>query len=353
MIKKETLSKEWIQKVCKANRNADPVLVEKVIRALFLVEGLAKTDLQFIFKGGTALMLLLDSPKRLSIDIDIVLPGPIKNLGELLDGVAKEQHFNKAGLQHRITESDIEKAHYKFFYTPVHNINRSEEYILLDILFEGNHYQKVYPHKIASRFLITSANPVRVKIPSYADLLGDKLTAFAPQTTGIPYIKNENSMSMEIIKQLYDIGNLFDVSDELDVIKATFHKIAETEIAYRKLKKVNATAVLNDAYQTALCLTMRGTDGNGNFGELSTGIKRIAGYIFSEPYHLEKAITHTSKVAYLSQLILTDKKAIERYKEPGQIRDFEITAPFNTKLNKLKKSNPEAFFYWYKASRVF
>ena len=42
------------------------------------------------------------------------------------------------------------------------------------------------------------------------DILGDKLTAFAPNTTGIPYEKSGLSRAMEIIKQLYDIGNLFE-----------------------------------------------------------------------------------------------------------------------------------------------
>ena len=64
--------------------------------------------------------------------------------------------------------------------------------------------------------------PLNVNVPILEDILGDKLTAFAPNTTGIPYFKKEDSMSMEIIKQLYDIGNLFDVVNELSVIRTTF-----------------------------------------------------------------------------------------------------------------------------------
>lgn len=41
MISKETLTAEWIEKVSKANRNADKILIEKVIRALLLLEGLS------------------------------------------------------------------------------------------------------------------------------------------------------------------------------------------------------------------------------------------------------------------------------------------------------------------------
>ena len=42
-----------------------------------LLEALARTELPFVFKGGTSLMLLLDSPKRLSVDIDIVVPSDV------------------------------------------------------------------------------------------------------------------------------------------------------------------------------------------------------------------------------------------------------------------------------------
>ena len=66
MISKETLTTEWIEKVSKANRNADKILIEKVIRALLLLEGLSISGIPFIFKGGTALMLLMNSAKRFS-----------------------------------------------------------------------------------------------------------------------------------------------------------------------------------------------------------------------------------------------------------------------------------------------
>jgi hypothetical protein len=58
MIDKEiTHSLEWIKKFSASNQGADKILVEKTIRALTLLEGLAKSNLNFIFKGGTALML--------------------------------------------------------------------------------------------------------------------------------------------------------------------------------------------------------------------------------------------------------------------------------------------------------
>lgn len=120
MIDRQNITIQWINRVSKENRYADKILVEKVIRALLLLEGLVKEKLSFVFKGGTSLMLHLNSTKRLSIDIDIIIPAAPKNLEDILDVVAKEQGFIRKELQHRNTTSKIKKEHYKFFYTPIH-----------------------------------------------------------------------------------------------------------------------------------------------------------------------------------------------------------------------------------------
>ena len=352
MISRETLAAEWIEKVSKANRNADKILVEKVIRAILLLEGLANTKLSFIFKGGTALMLLMDSAKRLSIDIDIIISKAPKNLDEILHSFVATQVFNKVELKHLSTESKIEKAHYKFYYTPIHKSNKVEEYVLLDILFEANHYTNISAQEIASQFVINEGKAALVSMPSFEDLLGDKLTAFAPETTGIPYFKNEDSKSMEIIKQLYDIGNLFDVSNDLATIKTTFNTIVKTEIEYRDLTGGTPDDVLKDIYETALCISLRSADGKCNFDELQKGLRAIERFVFSEHYHLEKAIPHAAKAAYMARLIATNQTAFEKFSNPAQVADAKIDAPHNTRLNKLKKSSPEAFFYWWKATQI-
>jgi len=348
MINQKEITINWIEKVSKENKNADKILIEKVIRALLLLEGLVKQEIQFVFKGGTALMLHFDSTKRLSIDIDIILSKENDDFDKKLNALAKEQGFIRKELNHRNTKSIIKKEHYKFFYIPKHKSNKTEDYILLDILFEEPNYQNIIELPIQSVFVPIIDNPLLVDIPSLEDLLGDKLTAFAPNTTGIPYQKSGNSMSMEIIKQLYDIGNLFDKINDLDIIKSTFYKFAKTELTYRNNKKLNEQDVLEDIYQTSLCIASRGAEGIGNFEELQLGIQRIRAYIFSESYHIEKAIIQASKVAYLITLIENNIAKIEKYSNPLQMKDWQI----NNKLNKLKKSNPEAFFYWFKIYEI-
>jgi predicted nucleotidyltransferase component of viral defense system len=348
MIDQNKISTELLDKVSKQNRNADKILVEKAIRALLLLEGLAKQKLPFVFKGGTALMLHFNSTKRLSIDIDIILPNEIKDSESVLDAIAKQQGFLRKKLQSRNTNSTIKKEHYKFFYTPLHKSNKDEEYVLLDILFEQVNYAKLVSLPIQSNFVPVIDKPLKVNVPSLEDILGDKLTAFAPNTTGIPYFKKDDSMSMEIIKQLYDIGNLFDAVNDIETIKTTFYRFAKTEIAYRNSAEISESDVLDDIYLTALCLVTRGKDGRGDFNELQNGIHRISRFIFSESYYIEKAITHASKAAYLSVLIKCNATRIEKYKNSLLLENWQIGEPLNGRLNRVKKSAPEAFFYWYK-----
>ena len=196
MIAKDSLTIGWITKAATANKKADKILVEKAIRALLLVEGLAKQNLDFVFKGGTALMLILKSSKRLSIDIDIILEKEPKDLERYFENLLVNQGFTKFELQERKAGTNIQKAHYKFFYKPIHQTLAEEESILLDILFEKVDYQKIEEIPIESKFLLSEGNPIIVRVPSKEDILGDKLTAFAPNTTGIPYFKGKTSMSM-------------------------------------------------------------------------------------------------------------------------------------------------------------
>jgi len=348
MIDNKTLDIEWINEVSAKNRKADKILVEKVIRALYLLEGLVKVDLEFVFKGGTALMLLMDSSKRLSIDIDIILQNEPEDIEKLFNELVSQQSFTKFKLQHRSTESKIKKAHYKFYYKPIHQTHSEEEYILLDILFEKPNYQRIIELPINSKFLISNDKEVAVQVPSHEDILGDKLTAFAPNTTGIPYFKSEHSMSMEIIKQLYDIASLVDVVSNMELVNETFKIFSKTELVYRKKDNLNYNDVLEDIIQTSLCIVSRGVAGIGDFNELQAGIQRVSRYIFSEPFHLEIAITLASKAAYIAIAIRYNQKKFERFNNPLQMKEWTIVDPLWPRLNRLKKSNPEAFFYWFK-----
>ncbi len=72
MIEQDCFGKTWIDSKREELRVADPGLLEKCIHALQLLGYLQEIgDFDFVFKGGTSMVLLLPAPRRLSIDIDI------------------------------------------------------------------------------------------------------------------------------------------------------------------------------------------------------------------------------------------------------------------------------------------
>ncbi len=116
---------------------------------------------------------------------------------------------------------------------------------MLDILFEQIDYPRLLYTPIQSEW-IESVEVLEVAIPSIESILGDKLTAFAPNTVEIQYGKNKEQ---EIIKQLFDIGCLFDEAEKVEEIALSFERIGTKEINYRELK-IGLTDVLDDIFNT-------------------------------------------------------------------------------------------------------
>ncbi len=298
-------------------------------------------------------MLHLHDSKRLSVDIDIICP-PKTDIEKYLSKNAEQYGFNQIKLIDRKSENAISKNHAKFYYQVTFNTNSEIDCILLDVLFEDNHYTNLVSLPIESRFLKTEGEHVFVKAPSIADILGDKLTAFAPNTTGIPYYKRDKLCSMEIIKQLYDIASLFDITNDLTVTRDTFQKIAAVELIYRNFDFTNIQHVLDDIYQTSLCICLKGQLDKEHFTLLQDGIKRIQNFIHSERYTLDTAVINASKAAYLSVLIANNFIKIEHFDKNNisELQEVTIGHQLPTKLNKLKKENIEAFYYWWKIYEI-
>ena len=111
--------------------------MKKNIHALHLLEKLIEKELDFVFKGGTALILLLEEPIRFSIDIDILMKPSYQSdsLNLILESIITESGpFNKIEIDERANKG-IPKKHFKFYYESVVS-NKYPQYVLLDILFD-------------------------------------------------------------------------------------------------------------------------------------------------------------------------------------------------------------------------
>jgi hypothetical protein len=72
MIAEECFTEKWLQDIRRRYPQASPQILEKTLYAFEFLGLLARSGQPFVFKGGTALILILPELKRLSIDVDIV-----------------------------------------------------------------------------------------------------------------------------------------------------------------------------------------------------------------------------------------------------------------------------------------
>jgi hypothetical protein len=346
MIANETYTIEWITVLRnKLGRKVDPKMIEKVINALVLLEQLRTNEIDLIFKGGTSLLLTSKTPKRFSIDIDIITKHNDVDIKVALDKIVGNGLFIRWEADNdRKTVKEAPVTHYKIYYKSKVDANFGEEPILLDVLHSDNPYPKTIEYPIEHDWLQNEGDPVRVKTPVYDCILGDKLTAFAPKTTGILYTKER---PVEIIKQLYDISFLFDQIADMSLVKDSYCRIVLEELEYRKLP-LSYQDVLDDTIEACLTIASR-AENNPEFQHLRKGIINITNFIISR-FKIEEAIVAAGKIAYLSLLLKReDVVEVQKFQSPEQIRELSISNLEYNWLNKLKKSNPEAFFYWEKA----
>ena len=352
MIKKKCFENNWIISKHKELK-ADPILIEKAIYAFELLGSLIDNDVKLIFKGGTGLMLIVPELKRLSIDIDILNESDSESLSNAFNRITKEGVFNRWEEDKRTLNYKIAKKHFKFFYNS--STEKRESYILLDIV-QSNYSFLNTTEKSINLPLFEVEKEIKVKVPTINSYFGDKLTAFAPKTIGIPYGKNK---SMEIIKQLFDLGILFDHITSLKEISQIYKKISKTEASYRDIN-TPINIFLDDSINASflICqLDFRKSIIDNYTKELREGIRRIKSYIVGGKYSLLNAKEDASKVACLASLIRDDRLDIDIKKIKldkkylDKIKDVDLPEDFNI-LNKLKVISPESFYLWAIATKV-
>ena len=343
MTSKDNYSEEHIRQI-QTQSGKDPQLIERALYALGLLEALRQTEMDFIFKGGSCLMILLPQVMRLSTDIDIVV-APGTDVDAYIEKASRIFPFVRYEEQVRIGKNNIEKRHFKFtYFSP---IRKEELYILLDILFEDNHYEELLIKEINNDLLLTEGKNLSVKVPSVNCILGDKLTAFAPHTTGVPLRANKD---LEVLKQFYDIGVLIkEHTDFADVLK-TYKRVVASEIAYRGLR-ISHEEVLEDTIAASLVIASRGKSFRDDYPVYLDGIHGVATQILTERFSGEIASYRAANLVYMASCLLTETsyEAVENYDE--YVKE-SLTQPDLKILSKMKKAQPMQYAYLVKADHL-
>jgi predicted nucleotidyltransferase component of viral defense system len=324
---------------------ADPSILERTVYAFGLLEAIQSVGMPFIFKGGTSLLIMLDDPKRLSTDIDIIVnhdtdvDGYIEKAGKIFPFVGVEEHKRKGA-------NDIKKRHFRFHFTSPRT--SKEINILLDVVFEDNPYIKVTEHPIRSKLLMSEGEDLMVKLPDKNCILADKLTAFAPHTTGIPFGKDKE---LEIIKQLFDCWTLLQEMDDYNLVANVYEKVSLLELGYRGLNIAPADC-LKDTIDSCICIIGRGSIRAEEYKKFSSGINSIQGHLFSGRINGENAGVYASEVMYLATCLLTKQNEFEHISNSEEYRNIHLQIKGIKKISSLRNTYPLAYAYMIKSLQI-
>jgi hypothetical protein len=340
MITSESFSFEHLHMI-RQQYEVDGNVLERNVFALALLQALVLVEMPFVFKGGTSLLLLLKNPRRLSTDIDLIVE-PGTDVEMYLHKAAKIFPFKTMEQHHRSGKSRIQKSHYKFTYDS--QAHRGTFYVLLDILFESNPYPSIVSRLINHPFLLTEEPYLQVKIPSVNSILGDKLAAFAPHTTGILLSEGK---PLDIAKQFFDVATLIDEHDSLEEVIISYESHVASQLAYRGLT-VPKEEVLSDTINAAVSIASRGLYNPEEYLIYLTEIKGIARHIYSGSLNPNTAVLPACKIMYFAACLLNG----ELFEIPQKLSKYTSRNIGNTsfsKLSSVRKLSPEGFAYVVKA----
>ena len=321
----------------------DPGIFEKSVYALNLLSELLHVYPWLIFKGGTSILLHIFPPARLSIDIDILLP--VKEQAGLKDAFIKMASTSKwfDAVTEDTRHGKIPKAHYKFHFAS--QFSKIPQYVLLDIVFTEHPYKKLVEKDISKLPLVFSGSDMFARVPTPKGLLGDKMTTVSPKTMGIPL--NEKR-AMEVLKQVIDLRELFNIATDIDDIDQSLLKTAEQENGFRRTS-YSMEEVLDDvtdlAFKYSQSLLKGANNSFSEIGLINDGLNKVGNHLRQkiDPQGIKVAF---ARIAYMASVLRSkDKKSFIKTVDLVLVKDAEFPEKYKV-LERLKVINPAAYFYW-------
>lgn len=367
MFPDHVYTRAWADEERKKLGNCDPGLLEKCVRALTLLGHLAESGLPFLFKGGTSILLHLPEIRRLSIDIDIVSPAADEELNRVVARIGQTAPFIRWEENIRGTATGREplphRRHFKFFFASERGQN-GQAHILLDVVQEAHCPHDTLKLPIRTSFLVPDRE-IMVMLPTIESLLGDKLTAFAPTTTGVRLRKPGGAEGdvMQVAKQLFDVGVLFDHANDFAGVLRAYDGVQAQESGYRE-NLHSRDASLADTLTACLGLTAAlvrkaPTTIFPDTPLLQKGFSSLKGHLTQRrpDDNARRILAARAGVlaAHLRSGRPLDFAAVRYTQSAAQVealRAASLRGHPHAWLDGIKPTNPEAYYYWHMGLRL-
>jgi hypothetical protein len=286
--------------------DAPTSLAEQAVHCLELVAQLNQTGLSFQFKGGNSLLLILDTPKRFSIDVDIATDETRERIEECLNVCVKEfEIFTKWEKRQHKTKPWLPIASYFLFYNS-HFQKPEDAFIMLDVQLKRSPYKTEMKSIVCGQ--LYQAN-CKTELPLPASIIGDKLLTMGPFSLGIPLGKGKEAQRL---KHVYDVSTLCRTMPHIDDIRMSFFACLEHENSLQE-KKIAAEDVCMDTLRFCASVLQHDTcpsDTNALSGVLrenAVGIDAFANHLFDHNYFWPTLQGDMARVAMCISAVCRDQ----------------------------------------------
>ena len=274
---------------------ATEVVAEQAVHSLALVEALVRAGLRFRFKGGNSLLILLQTPRRFSMDVDI---STAEDRGRIEDCLARavetSEGFTRWARRKHKTKPWLPLASFEVYYDS-HFVEPDKAFIFLDAQLTPSHYPgQSLPVRCGSLF----DSPERVEVPTVGGILGDKILTLGPETLGIPLGKGKEAQRL---KHVFDVSTLASNRPDLGEFRQSLRLCLEQENALQK-RALPVEEVFRDTL--AFCVLVGRltsppeTEAPGSLlGETVRGLDPFRDHLFSKRYGWEDLRRDLARVA--------------------------------------------------------
>jgi len=316
--KSECFSKDHLKQIVKDKGLTSISNIEKALFALEYIGQLWESGVDLVFKGGSAVQILLgDSWNRLSVDVDIctefskdLIEAHLRKIKMKFDGECFDFEPRKGP----------EGSHFQCYRITSLPIIGNQRKFLLDIQGLKPEY-KLTKTPLKSFFYDSD---IKIPTPTGSSILGDKLSIIGPSTIGRKL--NDSRNGIEYAKHFYDIYCLTNKFNDLLQTRKTYRSCVEIQSVIRKTE-FKEGACIEDAIDTCkiaslpfdeeLVKKMTANDRNlKQYAILKKGVQKFQPFIVgSKFYNWENMREYASRTALLFKMIKNKSNSMENSDE--------------------------------------
>jgi hypothetical protein len=294
-------------------KDAPAFLAEQAVHCLEMVAELSNEGLDFCFKGGNSLLVILEEPKRFSIDVDIATAETRERVDGCVESAVKKNGvFTRVQKRQHKTKPWLPMVSYEIFY-PSHFAPEGETFIMLDAVLKASPYP-MQRKPVACGTLYRS--DVSVKLPTVSSIIADKLLTLGPNTLGIPLGKKKEAQRL---KHCHDVALLAEKGPELDKMRMALRACLAQELEIQE-RTMALETVMQDTLdfcrlssQYAEEPALESTE--GALHEIVFGRLPFEGHLFKKDYSWKRLQRDTAKCGLCMAAATLEKVGEREFQE--------------------------------------